>query len=257
MAKGSGIESAARLFIVIVVLVAALLGTVGLGLVHQPAQQRVACIDNLNGLSQTQYRYLVSSLTTNPGFIAATSGRCFDFDSGFEVSGPSGGNIYLVFDHISPHVIYPCRSVAVHEVDERLQVSPIYNASGGLLAFQIENLGVQVVYHCTPAEIRVEVYPVIIQEVNGSSETVSMTLLHKGLAITSLNATLVLPNGNFTAVFAGVSDSNPLAQESTVVQSVDLPLGAMKTWTPYLMVEKGRFYDGMQFDWTLIVQLEG
>jgi hypothetical protein len=244
------------LFALIAIGTIFLSGLAGLMLNESSIPPKTACISNINGPSQPQYHYLLQDLLTNSQFIAMTQGRCFYFGSGFEIEGPQAHSINLVFDHYSPHVIYPCNSFAAHEIDVRLQASPTYGSNGvTLTGFDVENVGVPNEWHCHDAGAAV--VPEMLQAQNDSVEKVTISLRDPSPGLTSLYVTLILPSGNYTAVFAGFSEANPAPAGSLLTQNVTLPLDAMKTWTAYKMVESYSFADGITGSDPLSVELEG
>lgn len=241
------------LFALIAIGTVFLSGLAGLMLNESSTPPKTACISNINGPSQPQYHYLLQDLLTNSQFIAMTQGRCFYFSSGFVIN--PGNFLYLVFDHYTPHVSYPCLTFAVHDIDERLQASPTYGSNGVLITgFDVENVGVPNAWFCNSGAA---VVPEMLQAQNDSVEKVTISLRDPSPGLTSLNVTLILPSGNYTAVFAGFSKANPAPAGSLLTQDVTLPLDAMKTWTAYTMVESYSFAVGITGSVPLSVELEG
>src|SRR2546428_9786935 len=142
----------------------------------------VGCISNIANPPQEQYASLLVRLEHDPGFIRATGGLCYVFNSGYEVSGPGVSALHLVFDHETHHVIYPCRLFGVHQLDRRLEASPQTSANGTVVGFNLEFVAVPDGWFCqayfpnpTPVELRAA------NDTVHSQEVVSVTLKNHGL----------------------------------------------------------------------------
>src|SRR5438552_7925668 len=203
--------NARLIFFPLVTVVVVLLAATAFALGPVSGLPDVGCISNIANPPQEQYAPLLVRLEHDPGFIRATGGLCYVFNSGFEVSGPGVSALYLVFDHETPHVIYPCNSFGVHQIDKRLEASPQTSANGTVVGFTLEFVAVPDGWFCqdyfpnpTPVELRAT------NDTMHSQELVSVTLKNNGLPITSLTVELLLPSGNYTEAFTSVSNSTPL-----------------------------------------------
>jgi hypothetical protein len=230
------------------------------GQLSAPTPPSTGCISNIANPPQTQYNSTLARIEHDPGFVSATGGLCYSFASAYEVGGSGVWELHLVFDHETPHVIYPCGRFGVHQIDHRLEVLPQTNANGTIVGFRYTFVGFSNMWSC-PREVG-GLVPVVLQATNdtvSSQELVSVTLENGGPPITSLAVEITLPSGTYTQAFTSVSDSAPLGSGQQATQTVTLPLGAMKTWTSYTMIETGlaQGEGGGPFNWTLSVQLEG
>lgn len=232
---------------VVVLLVVALVPFVSSKL-SAPAAGPGGCIAGIDPVDQVRFGSLIASVESSPAYLSYASGRCFNFTSGGHLDGEPS----FVLVHFTPHVWYPCRTFAVHWVDHELQVTARYAANGTLVGLDISPIGPVNAFLCP--RLTIPIWPSTLQAQNGTVETVQITLQGSFAEnLRDLNATLILPAGNFTATFAPSVSSSSVRYTGSVV----LPRGAITTWTGYNMTERATFADGTSFNATVVVQLEG
>jgi hypothetical protein len=218
--------------------------------------QNQACITNINSPPQAQYVSLLHQIMKNSLFISYSNGRCWTWDSTFELTSGGTSSTNFVFEHYSSEIIYPCGWFPAHVIDAEVFVIPVV-VNGTLTGVTIVPQAITNTYFC-PAS-RPIVSPVSFKLIswNSSGQTVALTVeLDSNVSARSLTAFFFTSSWNYTMHFTKINSTNPLLPGSRVTQTDFIPGTQVAGDIQYGLTASGIYVNGTPFSSDVHVELQ-
>ena len=203
-----------------------------------------------------------AQVETDPRFTQLSDGLCYNFVGVNDTAaGTSGTTSAYTFDYYNGSVFYPCGTFPEALVASQIRADVVTN--GSLLSVQSASLvnGTTTLNSgpvCGPNPPVVSVVSAQLVEVTSSVLEVNLTLDARfaPLAVTQLTAVIVVPGGNQTIAFTGVTGGKPLppgraaSQISIITGPASFVAGGV-----YDMAIDGQFQGGQPFGYTVQIAL--
>jgi len=198
-----------------------------------------------------------------PQFTSLSGGLCYNFvGAGDATNGTSGSSSVYTFDYYNGSIFYPCGTFPEAIVVSQIQAEVL--TSGSLLAVQTASLvndtsTLNSGAACGPNPPALSVVSAQLVEVTIPAVLeVNLTLDARFASqpVTQLSAVMMLPGGNQTVTFSGVTAGMPLSpgQEASQISIITGPAG-FAAGGVYEMAIDGQFQGGQPFGYTVQIAL--